>query len=126
MPSLTCSSLYGMRAALTDIHYVCCCAPTLFRQWPAVSFGCWRADPFLTYEEVRERGRSLLAETAPRVAPFLSRRSMLRGNDAGQPSARESLYTVYLDISYPIFSIFETCCMEVPLSLHTSREHLLC
>ncbi|CAL5218572.1 g265 [Coccomyxa viridis] len=47
-------------------------------------------DPFLTYEEVRERGRSLLAENAPRSSPFLSRRSMLRGNDAGQSSTQPS------------------------------------
>jgi len=49
------------------------------------------ADPFMTYEEVRERGRNILAENASRSSPFLSRRSMLRGNDAGQFSARESV-----------------------------------
>ena len=53
------------------------------------NLGLWSADPFLTYEEVRERGRSLLAENAPRSSPFLSRRSMLRGSDAGQSTARE-------------------------------------
>ena len=45
----------------------------------------------MTYEEVRERGRNILAENASRSSPFLSRRSMLRGNDAGQFSARESV-----------------------------------
>jgi len=44
----------------------------------------------MTYEEVRERGRNILAENASRSSPFLSRRSMLRGNDAGQFFARES------------------------------------
>ena len=122
VPSLTCSSPYGMSAALTDIHHVCCCAPSLFRLWPAVSLGYWRADPFLTYEEVRERGRSLLAETAPRVSPFLSRRSMLRGNDAGQPSARESRTETF---PIPLFRLSDMLHGGTPQLAHLLRRFAL-
>ena len=45
------------------------------------------ADPFLTYEEMRERMRPLLGDNGVHLSPFLSRRSLLRGPDTGQSPA---------------------------------------
>ena len=45
------------------------------------------ADPFLTYEEMRERMRPLLGDNGVHLSPFLSRRSLLRGQDMGQSPA---------------------------------------
>ena len=50
------------------------------------------ADPFLTYEEMRERMRPLLGDNGVHLSPFLSRRSLLRGPDTGQsPAGTDSL-----------------------------------
>ena len=48
------------------------------------------ADPFLTYEEMRERMRPLLGDSGVHLSPFLSRRSLLRGLDMGQSPAGDS------------------------------------
>ena len=48
------------------------------------------ADPFLTYEEMRQRMRPLLGDNGVHLSPFLSRRSLLRGPDMGQSPAGDN------------------------------------
>ena len=66
------------------------CAHPMQRSTALRLFSPHAADPFMTYEEMRDRMRPLLGENGVHLSPFLSRRSLLRGQDMGQSPAGDS------------------------------------
>ena len=76
------------------------------------------ADPCMTDEELRERMRPLLGENGVHLSPFLSRRSLLRGQGMGQSPAGDDFF--FASGALRASSILPKCkeliCLALPAS----------